>query len=487
MYSYIYRFYKEITKPPFTLKLIGDNKIYNQKEILSIIKRLVVYFDSIGIKRGSRVAMISKNKPHFLFTLYALLYLRAIPVSIDYYHDSAVIDKLIKSEPFVISDRKIKNYDSKVIYFSCLPRKINNVNGKKFSKIIRNLSEKVKKDNPFIVLCSSGTISEPKKVILSESNMAWADKEYYRLYNFKKNNSIAFIVPTHYSLGILACGLIPFFHKRTILICDGKKVNKCLKKISKHKINILPATPTIFNLMNKCNLDKYNFSSLKVCDSGGQILPVSVIKKFASYSGVFITEGYGLTETSSLTHFLVPDHHEKLRLGSIGKPCIEVKCKIIDENGNKVGSFVPGELLVKGPQNMLGYDDERKNREIFTKDNWLKTGDIVYKDGDEFYYLVSRKIDLLENKYIYAKQLREIEEILYSLDVIKEGTALLTKNRKVVVFIEPNNKDYSYEEVKKITLEKLSGIPLKIEIKLVDSIPRTSTHKVRRNILRQFY
>jgi long-chain acyl-CoA synthetase len=317
--------------------------------------------------------------------------------------------------------------------------------------------------------------------------MLWADQEYARLYNFKENSSIAFIVPAHYSLGILACGIIPFFHGKTILITDGTKIKRSLELISEHKINILPATPTIYNLMNRSQLEKYDFSGLRLCDSGGQILPVAIIKKFAKGSGVTITEGYGLTETSSLTHFLVPDKKNNLRLGSMGKPCQSVRCMIIDETGRTVGPAVPGELLVKGPQNMLGYDLPNNNAEIITPDGWLKTGDIVYKDKDNFYYLVSRKTDLLENKFSIANEMRDIEETLYALEAVKECSTVITKQGLMIVFITPTRKNADLGDFLKLILDKLPALRNKVEVKFVDCIPRTSTHKVKRHILRSSY
>lgn len=490
MNSYIHKFHQNIINPPYSLRLIGDNREYDQKEILEIIKKIVIYLDSLNIKENSRVAIISKNHPYFLLMLYALFYLRAIPVSIDYYHNKIILKKLIQDEPFLITDLKIARYKGNLLYLPSILKKISNsesIDDNTFLKIInKNNFRKRKLNSPFIILCSSGTTGVPKKVILSEKNIFWADKEYSRLYNFKKNDSIAYIVPTHYSLGILASGIIPFSYKKTIFISDGKKIKNCLNKISKYKINILPATPVIYNLMSRQNLNKYDFSCLKVCDSGGQILPISIIEKFAKNAGVVITEGYGLTETSSLTHFLVPDRFGKLRLGSMGKPCNGVNCKIVDKNGRGLDAFELGELLVKGPQNMLAYDN-KKNEKIFTNKGWLRTGDIVYKDKDNFYYFISRKIDLLGYDFSSVKKLRDIEECLYSLSIIKECAILFLKNKKIIILVKPVNNNLSSHKIKREITDSLSKISFDGYVKLVNFIPRTSTHKIKRNVLRKKY
>jgi long-chain acyl-CoA synthetase len=438
------------------------------------------------MQEGSKVAVISKNKPHFIFTLYALFYLKALPVSIDINHNDAVIGRLLDGLSFLITDRRIAGFKGKMISFSALNKNLSSFRLREddFTRIVNRLPRAVSLDDPFVILCSSGTTGNPKKVILSEKNILWADEEYARLYDFKKNSSIAFVVPAHYSLGILACGIIPFFHGKTILIADGQRIKQSLELICKHKINILPATPTIYNLMNRVRLDKYDFSGLRLCDSGGQILPVAVIKKFADGSGVTITEGYGLTETSSLTHFLVPDKKNNLRLGSMGRPCKSVQCRIVNEAGKAVGAAVPGELLVRGPQNMFGYDLPHNSSDILTADGWLRTGDIVYKDEDEFYYLVSRKIDLCENEFAKASPMRNIEEALYALDAVKECATVITKQGLIIVFVTPSRRNANLEDLKAFLQKKLPSLKNEIEVKFVDSIPRTSTHKVKRSILR---
>jgi long-chain acyl-CoA synthetase len=231
------------------------------------------------------------------------------------------------------------------------------------------------------------------------------------------------------------------------------------------------------------NLKNYDFSSLKICDSGGELLPLPIITKLRENTGLIITEGYGLTETSSLSHFLMPDANGVLRLGSVGQPCSGVMCKIIDKDGAEVGTYEPGELLIKGPLLMKGYDDITLNKDVFTDDGWFKTGDIFYKDEEDFYYFMARRKELNNQDLATAKYIREIGQLLHNLDDIQELFLVLQQNLSVTLFIKPTDPSNEFcsllqEKIGKI----LYRLPLQaITYRFVNHIPRTASGKVKFN------
>jgi acyl-CoA synthetase (AMP-forming)/AMP-acid ligase II len=449
-----------------------------------MVKGVALYLYREGVHAGARVAIVSANRPYFLIAIYAVFYLRAIPVSIDRELDSEMQAALVGEEPFLLIDKPVPDsYVGRAWNLEDLESIALTMDVEQFEGRIP-LNFHAVEDDPVLILCSSGTTGRPKKVLYSEGNLSWADREYARLYQFDVNNSIAFVVPTHYSLGILACGIIPFFHGKTIYIDGVRDVCETLQNVTRHKIAILPGTPTLFSQMNRCKLDEMDFTSLRLCDSGGQILPVSVIERFARQTNVIITEGYGLTETSSLTHFLVPDATGRLRLGSIGIPCSDVECRIVDGQGSSARTNEPGELLVRGPQNTLGYDGTT-DAPMTDADGWLHTGDVVYADNDGYYYVVSRKGDLLLNEFSAGIRLREIEERLYAEETVSECASIMTATGAVIIFVKPSTNSIDPQQERARIHALLSELLQHAdEVRLVDSIPRTSTHKVRRTQLR---
>lgn len=484
MKSFISKFNENLKKGKKTLKVVYEDEIYNQSEVKLQIEKYASFFVSKGLKNRSRIVIISKNRPYFLFSVFGALSIGSIPVLVEESQGEDDLFYLTKDEEFVLTDRKANYPNKNVFYFEDVESLIKKIKISKELSSNKLLSD-VESEQTVIILHSSGTTGYPKKVHYSESNIEWADKEYYRLYDMKSNDVYAYILPVNCTLGIIACGLVPMLHKKEIVFMDRHDLDWAMKNIEKRKVNVLAGIPLMYKYMVRFDLKQYDFSSVNVCDSGGEILPVSIIQKFQAGSGVTITEGYGQTETTSLTHFLIPDKQGKLRIGSVGYPCTEVECRLINELGNEASVGEIGELFVRGPMVMKGYDNQELNKSSFTDDGWFITGDVVYKDEDDFYYMVSRKKDLNNASLASGKYIKEIEENLYSLKNVVEATTIMNDKSEVRVFIKPNISNN--EEINKLNSEVksiLNAIPLNIvDIKFVESLPRTATGKVKRRLI----
>jgi long-chain acyl-CoA synthetase len=484
MESFISRFKHQLEDGDKTLKIIFENDIYDQNSVEEYIKKFAIFLSNQGVGDRDRVVIISKNRPYFLFAVFGAMYLGAVPVLVE--ESQAVEDLfyLTKGEPYVITDRSEIYPNKKVFYFENILESIKNLNVSKYNSL-KTPNETVDEDQTLIILHSSGTTGHSKKVHYSEKNVLWADGEYYRLYDFEHNDIFAYILPVNCTLGIIACGLTPMSHKKEIVFMDRSDLDWALRSIEKHRVNVLAGIPLMYKYMVRLDLSKYDFSSVRVCDSGGEILPIAIIKKFQEGSGVTITEGYGQTETTSLTHFLVPDKEGKLRIGSIGSPCNEVECKIVDEYGHQVKIGEIGELLVRGPMVMKGYDDPELTKLSLTEDGWFVTGDMVYRDSDDYYYIVSRKKDLNNATSKSGLLMKEMEEKLYAIEDIVEATILMDQNSDVRIFVKPGAKiNLDLNGLLKSIKNELSKISLKIlDIKFVDSLPRTATGKVKRRLI----
>ncbi len=174
---------------------------------------------------------------------------------------------------------------------------------------------------------------------------------------------------------------------------------------------------------NAPNVERYGFKSLRVCMSGGAPLPVEVRQKFEELTGGKLVEGYGLTETSPVTHTNPPEG--LLKVGSIGMPIPDTEVRIVDiENGTRdLPLGEAGEIIIRGPQVMKGYWNKPEETAKVLRDGWLYTGDIAKKDADGYYYIVDRKKDLIiaGGYNIYP---REVEEVLFEHPKIKEAVVV---------------------------------------------------------------
>ena len=203
-------------------------------------------------------------------------------------------------------------------------------------------------------------------------------------------------------------GIIPFFHVyglTTVLVLSVLQnyemvllpkfdAKTTLKTIHKQQPTLFPGAPTIYiALLNHPDLAKYNLSSIDSCMSGSAPLPVEVQEQFEKLTGGKLVEGYGLTETSPVTHanFLWKrEYQEALEcLGQTQMPKFS-RLKQVKAAVSEVG-----EIAVKGPQVMKGYWKQPEETEAVMRDGWLLTGDVGYMDDKGYFYVVDRKKDII--------------------------------------------------------------------------------------------
>lgn len=229
-------------------------------------------------------------------------------------------------------------------------------------------------------------------------------------------------------------GVLPFFHvygMTTVLalsVMMGFKMllipkfdaTEMLKTIDKHRPTLFPGAPTIYiGILNHPDLQKYDLSSIKACISGSAPLPVEVQEQFEAVTGGKLVEGYGLTESSPVTHsnFIWYDQRVK---GSIGVPWPDTDAAIMDTTTmTEMPIGEVGELCIRGPQVMKGYWNRPEETEQTLRDGWLLTGDMGYMDENGYFFIVDRKKDIIiaGGYNIYP---REVEEVLYEHDAVQE-------------------------------------------------------------------
>ncbi|EIT85413.1 long-chain-fatty-acid--CoA ligase [Fictibacillus macauensis ZFHKF-1] len=230
---------------------------------------------------------------------------------------------------------------------------------------------------------------------------------------------------------------LPFFHVYGMTVCMNQGIMTCstlvilpkfeakevLETIHKKRPTLFPGAPTMYiALLNHKDVSRYDLSSIQACISGSASLPSEVQQKFQSIISGSLVEGYGMTETSPVTHANLI--HGKQVKGSIGIPWPDTEAGIYSsERGEFVAPGEVGELLVKGPQVMKGYWNQPEETAAVMQDGWLMTGDMGYMDEEGYFYIVDRKKDMIiaGGFNIYP---RDVEEVLYEHEAIQEAVVL---------------------------------------------------------------
>jgi long-chain acyl-CoA synthetase len=262
-----------------------------------------------------------------------------------------------------------------------------------------------------------------------------------------------------------------------------------MKLIDRYQPTQFPGVPALYQaFIRQPDLAKYKVGSIKYCLSGSAPLPVEVQRRFEELTGASLVEGYGLSETSPVTH--VNPLSGDRRIGSIGVPLPDTDQRVVDaETGTKVlGTDEAGELCVRGPQVMLGYYGQPEETSLVLKDGWFRTGDIARIDADGFAYIVDRKKDMVNvaGMKVYP---REVEEVLFQhpavADVAVVGAPDAARGESVVAFVvKKPGASVTAEELIAFVRERLAHFKAPQRVEFRDQLPRSGVQKVLRRVLR---
>ncbi len=365
-----------------------------------------------------------------------------------------------------------------------------------------------------LILYTGGTTGTPKGASLSHMNMVSNVHQVYEFVNLSPDDidaprkivyggeSFVGALPWYHSYGLTLTMLMATqYAGQLICIPDPRAgdppLSAMLEDIEKYRGSILNCVPALYaGIVNHPRVTKYDLSSIKVCSSGAAPLPPELAKNFEEVTGGIIFEGYGLSETSPVTH-VNPTNRRDRKFGSIGLPVADTIAKIVDiETGTRelpVGET--GEIAIYGPQVMAGgywqKPDETANvmREIEGKKFFL-TGDIGHMDEEGFFVVSDRKKDMVNVGGLKAYP-REIEDYFYEHPKVAMAAAIGVpreddpSNEFVKAFVVlKDGVEATPEEFIEWARDKMAGYKRPKEVDIVDELPLSQVGKVLRRELR---
>ncbi|MCB0112721.1 MAG: AMP-binding protein, partial [Caldilineaceae bacterium] len=266
-----------------------------------------------------------------------------------------------------------------------------------------------------------------------------------------------------------------------------------LQVIHNEKITLYPGIPTMYTaIINHPKVQEYDLKSVSACLSAGMALPVNVQKSFEAITKGNLVEGYGLTETSPLTH-ANPIRGER-KAGCIGFPVSSTEAAIVALEPNEDGSYAAlpvgesGEIVVRGPQVMKGYwQKEDETAKVIDKDGWFHTGDIGVMDEEGWFRIVDRKKDLIIASG-YNIVPREVEEVLYLHPKVQEAVVAGVPDErrgetvKAYVVLKEGVTS-NVEEIRTFCKENLAPYKVPTRVEFRSELPKSQVGKILRRIL----
>ncbi|KGP90875.1 long-chain fatty acid--CoA ligase [Pontibacillus chungwhensis BH030062] len=345
------------------------------------------------------------------------------------------------------------------------------------------------KEDVAILQYTGGTTGFPKGVMLTHFNLvsntqmsdAW-------LYKAKKGEEVILgILPFFHVYGMTSVMNLSIMLGNKMVLLPKFEVEDVLKTIQKQRPTLFPGAPTIYiALLNHPSLQKYDLSSIEACISGSAPLPAEVQEQFERVTGGKLVEGYGLSESSPVTHSNFV--WEKRISGSVGVPWPDTDAKIFKpETTEEAEPGEIGEIAVYGPQIMKGYWNKPEETDQVLRDGWLLTGDLGYMDEEGYFYIVDRKKDMIiaGGYNIYP---REIEEVLYEHEAIQEvvvaGVPDPYRGETVKAYVVlKENKTLTEEELDAYSRKHIAAYKVPRVYEFRTELPKTAVGKILRRSL----
>ncbi len=340
---------------------------------------------------------------------------------------------------------------------------------------------------------SSGTTGRPKGVMLTHFNLTSNCRQFLTVEPVTAEDVIVAVLPFFHIYGmvvVMACGLR---RGATLITLPRFDFGEFLAALERHRVTWAPVVPPIvLGLAKEPAVERFDLSALNRVGSGAAPLGESTARACAERLGVQVRQGYGLTETSPVTHLVPPGAAYARKWASVGPALPNTRVRIADlETAEPLGCGVRGEVWVRGPQVMKGYLN-RPDATARTVDDegWLHTGDVGYVDEDGCLYLVDRAKELIKYKGFQVAP-AELEDVLLAHPAIADCAVIPRPDEeagevpKAFVVRDPSADGSRLTEAE--VLEWVAGrvAPYKKVrcAEFVDAIPKSASGKILRRLL----
>lgn len=340
---------------------------------------------------------------------------------------------------------------------------------------------------------TGGTTGVSKGVVLTHGNLSCQVqqlKAWFPGFNMGEEMMLG-ALPFFHVFGLSVAMNLAIYMGWGDILVPKPQPEPLLETIGKFKPTFAPLVPTMYiGMLNHPLIQKTDMTSIKGCFSGSAPLPVEVIRDFEKKTGAVIVEGFGMTESTPVTH-INPFGGNRRKVGSIGIPIPCTEARIVDLATGTIDMPVgeTGEMIVRGPQVMAGYLNKPEETAQTLKDGWLHTGDIAMMDEDGFFFIVDRKKDMIISGG-YNVYPRDIEEVFYAHPKVQEATAIgiphPTRGECVKVFVVLKPGETATEsELIEYCKGSLATYKLPTSIEFRDDLPKTNVGKILKKDLRE--
>ncbi|HEX8647103.1 MAG TPA: 4-coumarate--CoA ligase family protein [Thermoleophilaceae bacterium] len=350
-------------------------------------------------------------------------------------------------------------------------------------------SPRIDPDGDLAVLpYSSGTTGLPKGVMLSHRNLVSNLSQMQQCFPIREDDVLVGVLPFFHIYGMVVIMNQGLRAGATIVTMPRFDLGQFLGLIQEHGVTRAYVVPPIALALAKHPLvDEHDLSSIETIMSGAAPLGAELAESVAGRLGCTVIQGYGLTETSPVTHVIRPDGEN--RPGSIGQALPNTECRLVDpESGKDVGEGEPGELWIRGPQVMKGYlNNEEATRHTVDDDGWLHTGDIATVDSDGFFQIVDRLKELIKYKGFQVAP-AELEALLITHPEVQDVAVIGVPDEEAgelpKAYVVPAGDSVDADALMQWCGERVSPQKKVRLVETIEEIPKSASGKILRRELK---
>jgi fatty-acyl-CoA synthase len=459
------------------------------------VRRLANGLLRLGVGRGDRVAWLGPNHPAFLESLFACGLVGAALAPVNHRLTAGEIRAILDDTcPRVL----IQHGGGDPVPTPGAVRHRITVGGSvdaafDFETLVAESSEhpvevSVDMDDVCLLPHTSGTTGSPKAIMLTHANVTWNVVNLLTCADLHSDDVTVAITP-FFRVGGTGVNVLPvLFMGGTVVVPDDTSPEAILQAMQRHRVTVGFGNPDVLDALARCAAwSQVDLSGVRFMLTGGAPVPERLIGQYLD-RGVTLLQGYGLSEAAPLALLLDPTS-ALAKIGSAGRPPLLVDIRIVAPDDTGVGAGETGELLVRGPNVMVGYwNQPEATRKVMTPTGWLRTGDAARSDEQGYVWIVDRIADRFfsDGRPVYPA---EVERVLIGHPSIADAGAVqvLTEDgRQVVaaVVVVAAGSKTSEHEILAFAHQHLASHQAPASVTFVDQLPRSSVGKLVRAQLR---
>ncbi|GAA2779023.1 acyl-CoA synthetase [Saccharopolyspora taberi] len=468
----------------------GAERSWTYAELDAAVTRAAAALLAAGAVKGDRIAAYGKNSDAYLIGFLACARAGLVHVPINYNLTGGELDYLIRQSgsTIALADPALADRVSGVDQVIPLRDNEKSLLARCSDGEVPELPVEVSDGDLVQLLYTSGTTSHPKGAMMTHRALLHEYLSCVVALDFTEDDDPLHAMPLYHSAQMHVFLLPHLMIGSTNRLVEAPDPGDVLRRVENERIGAFFAAPTVWvALANHADFAARDLSSLRKAYYGASIMPGPVLQRLRdSLPELGFYNCFGQSEIAPLATVLRPEEHRD-RPDSAGRPVLFVEAKVVDETGAEVPPGEPGEIVYRSPQLCEGYWDKPEETAEAFRDGWFHSGDLVRRDEEGYYYVVDRIKDVINTGGVLVAS-REVEDALYAHPAVAEVAVVAVPDPKwveAVAAVVVAKADVTEDELVAHARRSLAGFKVPKRIRFVDDLPRNSSGKLLKRVLRE--